>query len=67
MNQFYEKEDSKEILRWLDQPNPSQRQFIASSKRKDGTGAWFVDNNENEFWTWKESLRSVLWIQGRGK
>lgn len=67
MNQFYEKEDSKEILRWLDPPNPSQRQFIASSKRKDGTGAWFVDNNENEFWTWKESLRSVLWIQGRGK
>nr|CDP29975.1 Putative protein of unknown function [Podospora anserina S mat+] len=65
MNQFYEKEDSKEILRWLDPPNPSQRQFIASSKRKDDTGAWFVDNNENEFWTWKESLRSVLWIQGR--
>ena len=65
MDHFYEKEESKEILRWLDPPSPSQNQSIASSKRSDETGSWFISSSE--FSTWKNSLNSVLWINGGGE
>ncbi|RSL89352.1 hypothetical protein BHE90_001645 [Fusarium euwallaceae] len=68
INQFYEKEDSREIMRWLDPPDPSHTHATASSKRGEDTGAWFI--NSPEFSSWISSPYSVLWVYGsagRGK
>ncbi|KAI8716908.1 NACHT domain-containing protein [Fusarium sp. LHS14.1] len=68
INQFYEKGESREIMRWLDPPDPSHSHAVASSKRGEETGSWFI--NSSEFSSWKSSPYSVLWVYGsagRGK
>ncbi|KAI8664541.1 NACHT domain-containing protein [Fusarium keratoplasticum] len=68
INQFYEKEESREIMRWLDPPDPSHSHAVASSKRGEETGSWFI--NSSEFSSWISSPCSVLWVYGsagRGK
>lgn len=65
IDRFYEKEESKEIIRRLDPPRPSQSHLIASSKRGEETGSWFI--NCSEFSEWKSSPYSVLWLYGGGE
>jgi len=62
IDRFYTKEDSKEIIRWLDPPSPRYTHLDASAKHRPETGSWFLSGAE--FAEWKSSPRSVLWIQG---
>ncbi|EXJ72628.1 uncharacterized protein A1O5_03774 [Cladophialophora psammophila CBS 110553] len=62
IDQFYTREDSKEIIRWLDPPSPRSSHLDASAKHRQQTGSWLLDGPE--FAQWKSSPRAVLWIQG---
>ena len=62
INQFYTKEESKEIIRWLDPPSPAFSHRDASAKHRHATGTWLLDNAE--FLEWKSAPSSVLWIEG---
>lgn len=62
IDRFYTKEDSKEIIRWLDPPNPRYIHLDASAKHRPGTGSWLLETPE--FKEWKTSPCSVLWVQG---
>lgn len=62
IDQFYMREESKEIIRWLDSPSPASSHRNASAKHREATGAWLLDNAE--FSEWKSHPSSVLWIQG---
>ena len=62
INQFYMKEESKEIIRWLDPPSPASSHRNASAKHREATGAWLLD--DVKFSEWKSHPSSVLWIQG---
>lgn len=62
INQFYMKEGSKEIIRWLDSPSPASSHRNASAKHREATGAWLLD--DVKFSEWKSHPSSVLWIQG---
>ncbi|KAL9131147.1 MAG: hypothetical protein Q9217_000848 [Psora testacea] len=62
IDQFYTKEESKEIIRWLDPPSPASSHGDASAKHRQATGTWLLGNAG--FSEWKNSPNSVLWIQG---
>lgn len=62
IDRFYTKEESKEIMRWLDPPSPVYSHLDASTKHSQETGCWLL--NSPEFAAWKKSPTSVLWIQG---
>ena len=62
IDQFYTKEESKEIIRWLDPPSPASSHRDASAKHRQATGAWLLD--DAGFLEWKKHPNSVLWIQG---
>ena len=51
-----------QIGKWLDPPDPSSNHVAALEKRCSETGGWFVDGEQ--FLSWKESVRSFLWIHG---
>lgn len=62
IDQFYLKEESKEIIRWLDSPSPASSHRDASAKHREATGAWLL--NDAQFTDWKSHPSSFLWIQG---
>ena len=62
INQFYTKEESKEIIRWLDAPSPASSHRDASAKHRQATGSWLLDNAG--FSEWKNHPNLALWIQG---
>ena len=62
INQFYTKEESKEIIRWLDPPSPASSHRDASAKHREATGGWLLD--DAEFSKWRTHPSSVLWVQG---
>ena len=62
IDQFYTKEESKQITRWLDPPNPTASHRDASAKHRQSTSSWLLDGNEFAEWKWRPN--SVLWLQG---
>jgi hypothetical protein len=65
IDRFYEREESKEIIRWLDPPSPVYSHHHASSKRQQETGSWLLDGSE--FAEWKHAPNSMLWVCGGGE
>ncbi|KAF3101009.1 hypothetical protein TWF102_004610 [Orbilia oligospora] len=56
------------IKDWLLPPDFSTSQMIASDKRSENTGSWFLESEE--FVRWQDSPCSLLWVSGgagRGK
>ena len=62
IDRFYTKEESREIMRWLDPPSPVYCHLEASARHRQETGSWLLTSPE--FTEWKNSPGSVLWIQG---
>ncbi|KAH8587984.1 ankyrin repeat-containing domain protein [Bisporella sp. PMI_857] len=52
----------REIIKWLDPPDPSTNYDTASQRRQEGSGSWFL--REEVFAKWKTLRNSVLWLNG---
>lgn len=58
----------KDILAWLDAPNPAPRNTRALQGRHPGTGSWYIRSEVFDRWTKGPNSVSWLWgIPGCGK
>lgn len=53
----------RNIIQWLDAPEPSGSYNAAGGKRQQGTGIWLLQ--DPSFITWKSANNSFLWIHGK--
>jgi hypothetical protein len=52
----------KDVVKWLDAPDPSRTHNRLLEEHHEGTGEWFLKSEEFE--TWLETLAGTLWIRG---
>lgn len=55
-------EDYRDVLRWLNAPDPTNDHYEAQRRYEKDTGAWFLESKELEDWT--HGIRSLLWLYG---
>ncbi|KAK6516458.1 hypothetical protein TWF506_006364 [Arthrobotrys conoides] len=68
IDRIHDSGELDKIKDWLLPPDFSTSQMIASDKRSENTGSWFVESEE--FQQWQGSPCSLLWVSGgagRGK
>ncbi len=53
----------RNIIQWLDAPDPSGNYNAADGKRQQGTGMWLLQ--DPSFISWKSANNSFLWIHGK--
>ncbi|KAF3218272.1 hypothetical protein TWF106_007634 [Orbilia oligospora] len=68
IDRIHDSGELDKIKDWLLPPDFSTSQMIASDKRSENTGSWFLESEE--FVRWQDSPCSLLWVSGgagRGK
>jgi hypothetical protein len=65
ISQAQRDESVRDIVRWLDNPNPSLEHNAACQKHEPGTGSWSASGKTFE--SWMRSDNSLLWINGGGQ
>ncbi len=53
----------RNVIQWLDAPDPSGNYNAAGVKRQQGTGSWLLQ--DPTFITWQSANNSFLWIHGK--
>jgi hypothetical protein len=53
----------KELVSWLEAPDPSRTHNNLQGQHHKGTGEWFFGTND--YFRWRQVPSSILWIKGK--